>query len=430
MATGKWMPLFSGAAAEPYDRAIEAIVDTMDGYEVSAMDWGKPLLHAYLAKARSSDAHAARADELIDRAIDTMERVRSRPSLYGGFTGVGWLCAHVDALFERSDDDAYDQVDQEVLRACQPDPTPLEYDLISGIVGRGVYFLERRPHPIAHEGMSLVVDALERHSRQFGDETTWLTPPTQLPQWQRERAPEGYYNLGVAHGVPGIIGILGEMRRFGFSSPRAEALLMGAARWVLSQKRPDGSYSSWIRPDDEPTTSRVAWCYGALGVSVALLLSARALEDAALEREALDIALGAAARRHGAGTVDAGLCHGAAGNAHLFNRLYQATGRLPFRDAAVFWFNCALRMRTEGTGVGGYRAWKPAFTAGTMTDPRWEDDAAFLTGASGVALAFLAATSAVEPAWDRVLLSSLEPAPVPVAAVPTFRQEDDQIRNM
>jgi hypothetical protein len=36
-------------------------------------------------------------------------------------------------------------------------------------------------------------------------------------------------------------------------------------------------------------------------------------------------------------------------------------------------------------------------------------DPGFLTGAAGIGLALLAATSPVEPAWDRVLLASVPP---------------------
>ena len=50
--------------------------------------------------------------------------------------------------------------------------------------------------------------------------------------------------------------------------------------------------------------------------------------------------------------------------------------------------------------------------AGNPAENPWEDDTTFLTGATGIALAFLAATSSVEPNWDRVLLSRLDPTPV------------------
>ncbi len=80
------------------------------------------------------------------------------------------------------------------------------------------------------------------------------------------------------------------------------------------------------------------------------------------------------------GVVDAGLCHGAAGLLHVFNRLHQATGDGLLVDAARRWFEPALAL------------------------PVPEDR--FLEGRAGVDLALLAACTDVEPAWDRVLLLS------------------------
>jgi hypothetical protein len=101
--------------------------------------------------------------------------------------------------------------------------------------------------------------------------------------------------------------------------------------------------------------------------------------------------------------VDAGICHGAAGNGHLFNRLYQATGEPVFRDAALSWFDRALGFREEGQGVGGYRMWVP----GAEGELGWRSDPGFLTGSAGVGLCLLAAASPVEPEWDRVLLADI-----------------------
>jgi len=115
------------------------------------------------------------------------------------------------------------------------------------------------------------------------------------------------------------------------------------------------------------------------------------------------MAVRSASQRDSSRVSDAGLCHGAAGNAHLFNRLFQATGREEFREAALFWFSHALAMRVNGVGVAGYLT-RRAADDGSST---WEADSSFLTGTRGIALAMLAAITDVEPLWDRVLLSTL-----------------------
>ena len=41
------------------------------------------------------------------------------------------------------------------------------------------------------------------------DGITWRTDPAWLPDETRQKFPRGYYNTGLAHGVPGVIALLG-----------------------------------------------------------------------------------------------------------------------------------------------------------------------------------------------------------------------------
>jgi hypothetical protein len=103
------------------------------------------------------------------------------------------------------------------------------------------------------------------------------------------------------------------------------------------------------------------------------------------------------------GVVDAGICHGAAGAAHLYNRLYQATGDPVLREAAAAWIERTLAYRKPGVGVGGFEMW----VMGDGEELAWRPDPGFLTGSAGAGLALLAAATPVEPEWDRVLLADI-----------------------
>ncbi|HEX2223156.1 MAG TPA: lanthionine synthetase LanC family protein, partial [Thermoanaerobaculia bacterium] len=151
-----------------------------------------------------------------------------------------------------------------------------------------------------------------------------------------------------------------------------------------------------------PAMSRLAWCYGDPGLAVTLLVAARGAGVPEWEKAAVDTAVSAAARPYELSRIrDAGLCHGSAGIAHLFNRLYQATGEPRLAEAARFWFDWTLEFRQPGNGVAGFRSWNTDTDGGQM----WRGDAGFLEGAAGVGLALLAATSPIEPEWDRLLLA-------------------------
>jgi hypothetical protein len=127
---------------------------------------------------------------------------------------------------------------------------------------------------------------------------------------------------------------------------------------------------------------------------------------ASWEREALEIARRTAAHPPDqAGVRDAGLCHGAAGLAHLFNRMYQATGEARLAAAARFWFERTLDMRRPGRGIAGYSAYHPR----EKESSSWNDDPGLLSGAAGIALSMMSAITPIVPSWDRMLLVSLPP---------------------
>src|SRR6185503_15176880 len=101
--------------------------------------------------------------------------------------------------------------------------------------------------------------------------------------------------------------------------------------------------------------SREAWCYGGLGLSVSLLLTARLAGNAAWEAKAIELARLEAGRAESlAGVKDACLCHGASGNGHLYNRLFHATGEQVFRNASLEWYRRTLAGYQPDAGIGGY----------------------------------------------------------------------------
>jgi hypothetical protein len=377
---------------------------------------GLAVLFAYLAGARSGTDEEATAGRWLDRAIDAVADQPMGASFYGGLTGVAWAADHQRRRLPGLDrEDVNDEIDETLLEHLGQSPWPDDYDLIGGLVGFGVYALERlAPGTDATRLAALaclerVLDHLAQTAECRPEGVTWWTDPAWLIPETREKFPRGYYNLGLAHGVPGVIALLGQACAAGVAEDKARPLLDGAVRWLLAQQRTDGAggaFPCWVGPDIPPAPARLAWCYGDLGLAVALLWAARCVGQADWERAALAIARRAAGRPpEQSGVVDAGLCHGAAGVGHLFNRLFQATGEDAFAEAARFWLERTLSLRQPGRGIAGYLSWSPG-ADGVLT---WLAEPGLLTGAAGVALALLAAATPVEPSWDRMLLASVPP---------------------
>jgi hypothetical protein len=392
----------------PGDDASEARPER--GYETA-------LLFAYLSLCLEDSQWLDHAADQINTAIDAAGRFRGFLPLHGGICGLGWVIEHVSRMTGDAPEDSEEESD---LNAEIDEAVLLElgkrchYDLITGLTGYGTYWLERLPAKRAFEGLRMVVDQLDRSAEHSSLGTTWLSDPDLAPEAQRDLYPRGGYNLGVAHGIPGVIQFLAETWAAGVEVERTGAMLEGAVKWLIAHQRPRGSLSrfgSWI-VDGQSTDSRLAWCYGDLGI-------AAVLQQAALRTSREDWAAAARDVQENCcnwpidrtGVKDASLCHGTAGAAHIFNRMYQGGGDPRCRDAALTWIDGTLAMRQPAGGISGFLYLKRpnlSFPIGC-----WEASTAFLEGATGVALSLLGAVTSVDPAWDRLILLSGRPSPAP-----------------
>lgn len=344
----------------------------------------------------AGDALAAAVTAIADR---------QEPGLYGGVARVAFAVGHLSAGDDA--DIACEVIERSLLRFLEK--PGYNYDLISGIVGIAVPVLQRiadgRPSLTSEPLARAILARLEQTAQPMATGVAWHTPPELLPDWQRKLAPAGYTNLGLAHGVPGVVAILARYITAGVEVPRATALLDRAMRFLHSVAGPiaGSRYAPWL-PTHADTPTRVGWCYGDLGVAVAMMSAAAATASDTWQATALELAHGVAARSmESSRVVDAGLCHGAAGVGHMFNRMAQATGDAELERAADAWFSRAIAIRRDGPIAGFPRA--------VMLDGAtgWEPGAELLTGATGVALALHAAISSIEPAWDQLLLADLSP---------------------
>jgi lantibiotic modifying enzyme len=417
-----WQPLLEGSLKYAAIESLQGILNDLAHFEcdfsrdpsLAGGLAGLAILHGYLAKAGHGQQHADAADRDVHRACAPLADKPMEASLYRGLTGVGWALAHLQdpqAGFDNEDDCA--EIDDVLLDHLEPSPWRGDYDLIGGLVGFGVYALERiyvtRPESannVPTRCLERVIEHLAATAEKQNAGITWWSDPAWLPAETREKSPNGYYNLGLAHGVPGVIALLGSARAAGVAGDKARPLLEGAVRWLLAQQESAG-FGYCVQSGNTDGPGRLAWCYGDPGVAAALLSAARCVADTAWEGEALAIARRATQRPvEQSGVRDAGLCHGAAGLGHLFNRMYQATGDEQLSDTARYWFKQTLEMRHPGDGIGGYRSWQAGPDGGELT---WVTEPGLLTGAVGIALALSAATSAVEPNWDRMLLTAIPP---------------------
>jgi class I lanthipeptide synthase len=427
---GDWRPLLSGTAQGRALQAVDAVAESITSLSPGARDpslaggqAGIALLYAWLAKAGRSSHARDLAWQCLDRAIEAVATEEMGSWFWEGFSGIAWAAELVDRLLDGSpegadtalenevgdDNEAVDEVLSRLL--AHPRRWPAPHDLVVGATGLGVYALERYPRPSAAECLHRVVKRLDESARRDRDGIYWWTPPEEI--WEpkeREEYPSGRVDLGAAHGVAGAVALLGALCGAGVEQATVRPLLEGAVRWLLTQAVATESgptFPNWVAPGFDPVPARCAWCYGDPGVAAALWMAARGAREPEWEREAVALACRAAERPAAeTGVVDASVCHGTAGLAHIYNRLYQATGEPRLGRAAVYWLErtlewCHLAQKSGELWVtGSADPGRGPWTGIDLTD-----------GAAGVALVLLAAATPVEPLWDRMFQLSAPRVP-------------------
>jgi hypothetical protein len=442
MAHEVWGPLLDGELAARARDAVAAIAEALAERQppaaaaqgarggvprpptLSRGTSGLALFFGYLARhgGAAADRHVELAELYLDEAISAVADIPLGAGLFGGFTGVGWTAEHLGRMLglqpepEPEPDpepgaadgarrDANAEIDQALIETLSKAPCQGHFDLGTGLAGIGVYALERLPRATAVRCLAAVVDRLAAAAASDERGIAWLTRPELLAGVRRREEPRGVFDLGVPHGVPGVISLLADASRVEACARRARSLLDGAVRWLLSLPRTGRAgfhVGKWLSPTtgEIAPARRLAWCYGDPGVAATLLHAARTAGEERWEQEALAIAASAARSPvEESGIVDACLCHGAIGLAHLFNRMYQATDEDLFADAARLWYRRGLDLRRPGAGIAGFSTWD----AGSQAAPGATEDPGLFTGAAGIALGLLAAVSDVEPEWDRLL---------------------------
>ena len=408
-----WQPLLTGALKDKALERSRALLETLPppgacDQPSASLSAGAAGLAVSMAVA-AQGGHRERAAELaaahLEAAIEVLASRRFSMSLFAGFTGIGWAASMVDLLLPGAGADRCDEIDTALSSAVWRYPDLGPYDVIDGLAGIGGYALARWPRGAAADCLVGVIRQLARRARTDADGSYWWTAPETMVGPRRRLYPSGGVDVGVAHGVAGVIPLLARACRLGVCESTARPLLDGAVRWLLAHRLDLGggpTMPSFIAAGGEPVPARSAWCYGDPGVAVALLLAGRDLGEPDWQQAGLELGLQAGRRLpEQSGVTEAGLCHGAAGLAHLFMRMYELAGVEEFAAAATFWIDRTLAM-TERIPVR-----EPGSSQLNWHGP------GLLEGAAGIALVLLAACEPAEPVWDQMLLGSTGlPSPV------------------
>lgn len=383
---------------------------------------GLAVFYAYLSAALPMHGLEALARESMERAAGaTADEPLRHPGLYSGSSGVAFalLClAEIDDRYRPAAARAYEAAARQVLQSRRDwmhAPTALaderDFDVIGGAAGVLAALLAHpRPAAAVDEAIrALIADLVTfcRPARRPGFRS-WRVSP-RGPDAGRSGSADGWYDLGLAHGVLGGAVALSTAYGHGYRHDGLVAAIDNVCSWFADRCVHDDRGINWpagvlASIDDDLVArhqlmpARPGWCYGAAGGARALWLSAAALQNGAFRQIALDAIKSAAQRSPATRRLySPNLCHGLSGLLMTCLRFAQDVQDEALREAIP-----ALTAEIVDSCNPGL----PFFVIDRQSGGEEVEEPGFLTGTVGVGLALLAAVSPIEPKWDRALLLS------------------------
>lgn len=270
------------------------------------------------------------------------------------------------------------------------------YDFIHGAIGEGLYFLN---HKTNDNIINCIIDVLYDLADKDDGKTVF--------KWRSiidSRTLEIGYNIALSHGISSIVLFLCNVIKSGVNNEKLDIMLKGSVNFILSQCVSVDKYGCYFPSYslDHPSTSfksRLAWCYGDLGVAMALLQASKLLLNTELQKFALEVLVFSTNRisYQDSFVNDAGICHGSAGIAMIYNRLYIDTNIELFKNARDYWLSITLNYSWHKDGLAGYK---------TVFGKDFLNDYSLLTGISGIGLVLLSYLSNDYQDWDKLFLLS------------------------
>lgn len=389
-------------------KLINAIIHTKESIDHSLIHGKSGILLAlayyykYECLAESKNEIKVHIDTCINALLNTLSEEAMDGSLASGVTGISYAlrAAHDMGLQESIEDEWFLDLDEIIIEFLENQLNKKEYDLFRGASGSVVYLLQ----------FGLNIEPIKRYVHSLFENAIWDTKTScfwiffsfnenkQILEYR-----EDIVNLGLAHGMTGIISILSSIYKLGIEKEKVSIMLTGAINYVLREENPQEiSLFNGIKyvGKKQQNSSRLGWCYGDLGVGFSILKAGTYCNNLAWVNKGNSICLKTLSRNiEDAGLDEHGICHGYFGTMHMYNRVYNFTGNPEYIRGIKYWYKAGMEQRDFSIHNSGF--FQVDYEHNRKL--RKYNTSGLLLGLAGVYLS-LASVKNMEYPWDAAFL--------------------------
>lgn len=211
-----------------------------------------------------------------------------------------------------------------------------------------------------------------------------------------------YVNLGLSHGIPGILLVLLRAYEAGIAVPKQLEAIRYLAEYLFESCVITADDSFWEAQKiigigkDKAVPARDAWCYGTPGVAYSLLIAARVLKQEKMRELAVESMKQSLSKLRD--VISPTFCHGLSGLCCLARKFYEYTKDEYFYEMYMKLLDQILELYSDENPFGFI---DKELEKGKVVD---KNEIGLLTGTSGVLLTILSCYRPVKTGWDSIFL--------------------------
>jgi lantibiotic modifying enzyme len=279
---------------------------------------------------------------MLDNFVEQFDSVEG-VGLFSGFEGAISVINYLHKCNVIESKELIDDLEAFGIQSIIGDITRNNYDLMYGSIGKLLYFVQKGD--LTEEIKKLLDDFIKSLYENSIKKNSAIF-------FYNDIDVEGVYNLGMAHGSSGVLVFLNRLIELEYTNPLIEVLISGIIKGLKDIKKENNSISCYaevhsIEHSASPD-SRLAWCYGDLGMLYSLLYASTIIDLSHIQ-DIIDDLLEAVVLRgiSNSGLIhfddhsffDTSFCHGLSGITYLFYKIKQLTENEQVDKRFEYWRN-------------------------------------------------------------------------------------------
>lgn len=317
------------------------------------MDLSVLVFEATYYRYSKEEKHKEKALLLFNQFIKVFADNEYQNGFLEGFEGVFWVVNYLQKCKIIEEDSLLDDLIPYFIESLEIDLKNNNFDVYHGSINKLEYIINSNKFPskLKEEYVNLFLDNLYKSRTENEIGIFWYG---EIYDEQKEIMKEiEAVNLGIPHGLPGLLMFLVRLKEMNFKHTKLEILIQGILKTILNSKNKIIQYSHF--PEELyilnygkyfHSSSRLAYCYGDLGITYAVLYASKVLNKPELKKE-ISLTIELLKNRMLTNSnidvyedylfLDTGFCHGLAGIVYMFSKINELIDDTDFEKRLAYW---------------------------------------------------------------------------------------------